>query len=102
MTYSLQYLRQFMRGWREAAATTRIFFPDNKARVGLATAARAWAQTPYDSVPWGSGCCWRHAQPGLAAQRQRRCPQQCGSCIGRKQQRMGRLLATIGRIVVEP
>lgn len=30
MTYSLQYLRQFMRAWQQEAATTRIFFPDQK------------------------------------------------------------------------
>jgi hypothetical protein len=30
MTYSLQYLRQFMRAWQQDAATTRIFFPDQK------------------------------------------------------------------------
>ncbi|EFN59585.1 hypothetical protein CHLNCDRAFT_56449 [Chlorella variabilis] len=28
MTYSLQHLRQFMRGWKDQAGTTRIFFPD--------------------------------------------------------------------------
>lgn len=31
MTYSLQFLRQFMRGWQAEAGTTRIFFPDQKA-----------------------------------------------------------------------
>lgn len=30
MTYSLQFLRQFMRGWQQEAGTTRIFFPDQK------------------------------------------------------------------------
>lgn len=37
MTYSLQYLRQFMRGWQgEAAGGVRIFFPDAKVRRWMA------------------------------------------------------------------
>lgn len=34
MTYSLGFLRQFMRGWQgDAAGGVRIFFPDPKARA---------------------------------------------------------------------
>ena len=32
MTQSMQFLRQFMRAFQQEAASTRIFFPDNKAR----------------------------------------------------------------------
>ena len=35
MSYSAKYLRQFVRAWQDEASTTRIYFPDPKARLGL-------------------------------------------------------------------
>ncbi|KAI3429306.1 hypothetical protein D9Q98_005401 [Chlorella vulgaris] len=40
MTYSLNFLRQFMRGWQQQANTTRIFFPDN-TEMGVALRGKA-------------------------------------------------------------
>lgn len=45
MTYSLQYLRQFMRAWQPEAATTLIFFPDQK--VGMSVGASLDYAAPH-------------------------------------------------------
>lgn len=42
MTQSMQFLRQFMRAFQQEAASTRIFFPDNKARLGREAEGLSW------------------------------------------------------------
>lgn len=55
MTYSLQHLRQFMRGWKDQAGTTRIFFPDPTVRpnawAGPERGTAAVACQPARSAP---------------------------------------------------
>ncbi len=91
MTYSLRYLRQFMRAFKEGASATRIFFPDQKAgaenlpfvrlQPGVAPAAQRRPSAPLcccaaQCLPLGrSACCPTPClAPGCDAALRRACP----------------------------